>query len=356
MILIFIVNKVQRILIIKPSSIGDIIHTLPFLKAIKGLYPEAEFYWLVNQGFEKILEGNPYLNGIITFDRAAWRDDPIKGISSFIAMVKLIRSMEFNIVFDLQGLFRSGIISLLTGSRERIGLKYSRELSSIFYTKRLGFSKNDNHAVIRNLSLVKDLGGAIGEIEFPIVVTEKDKERVRSLLSFKEGETYIAFNPFGGWPSKRWGFDRYIRLGDLLHKEGYKVVILGGPEDMEDARITASKMEREPIVTAGKTDLKELVALLKCVNLLVTNDTGPMHIAAAVGTPTVAIFGPTDPDRTGPYGDGHTVITAGAGCSPCFRKRCSDLICMNSINVEGVMRTVKRMLDKDGKRVEVRSI
>jgi len=221
-------NKPQKILIIKPSSIGDIIHSLPFLKDIKGLYPEAEFYWLVNRGFEKILEGNPYLKGIIPFDRSIWREDPKKGIQGFIEMVKKIRSMEFDIVFDLQGLFRSGMISFLTGSKERIGLKYSRELSSIFYTKRLGHSKNDKHAIARNLSMLKELGVSIEKVEFPIIITEREKERMRKLLSFSEEDIYIAFNPFGGWLSKRWPQDRFVRLGNLLHNEGYKVVLLGG--------------------------------------------------------------------------------------------------------------------------------
>jgi len=143
-------------------------------------------------------------------------------------MVKKIRSMEFDIVFDLQGLFRSGMISFLTGSKERIGLKYSRELSSIFYTKRLGHSKNDKHAIARNLSMLKELGVSIEKVEFPIIITEREKERMRKLLSFSEEDIYIAFNPFGGWLSKRWPQDRFVRLGNLLHNEGYKVVLLGG--------------------------------------------------------------------------------------------------------------------------------
>lgn len=356
-------NKPQRVLIVKPSSLGDIIHSLPFLKALKGLYPEAELYWLVNRGFEKILEGNPYLSGIIPFDRSIWSRDPKKGIKGFIEIVKTIRSMKFDMVFDLQGLFRSGLISFLTGSKERIGLKYSRELSSIFYTKRLGYSKNDNHAVLRNLSILsetrlieKDLGIPVEEVEFRIIITDKEKERIKELLSFREEDTYIAFNPFGGWKSKRWGVDKYIRLGNLLRKEGYRIVLLGGPKDIEEAKMIASNMEGEPILTAGRTDLKELAALLKHVNLLVTNDTGPMHIAAAVGTPTVAIFGPTDPNRTGPYGEGHIVITSGVDCSPCFRKKCREMICMDSIGVEDVMGAVKRILDQDVKKVKTQSI
>ncbi len=346
----------QRILIIKPSSIGDIIHSLPFLKAMKGLYPEAELYWLVNRGFEKILEGNPYLKGIIPFDRSIWREDPKKGIQGFIEMVKEIRSMEFDMVFDLQGLFRSAMISFLTGSKERIGLKYSRELSSIFYTKRLGHSKNDNHAVARNLSMLKDLGASIEEVEFPIIITEREKERMKELLSFREEDIYIAFNPFGGWSSKRWGFDKYIRLGNLLCKEGYKIVLLGGPKDIKEAKTIASSMEREPILAAGKTDLKELSVLLTYVDLLVTNDTGPMHIAAAVGTPTVSIFGPTDPNRTGPYGNGHIVITADVECRPCFRKKCREMICMDHISIEDVMGAVKKIIDLNGQEGKGRSV
>lgn len=338
-------DKPQKILIIKPSSIGDIVHTLPFLGTINRLYPGAEFYWLVNRGFEKILEGNPYLDGIISFDRALWRDNPIKGIQSFIRMVRTIRSIGFNIVFDLQGLFRSGMISLLSGSKERIGLRYSRELSSIFYTKRLGYPENNNHAVSRNLSLIKDLGGSVEEIEFPIIVTEKEKNRMRLLLGFNKEDTYIAFNPFGGWQTKRWGFDRYIKLGNLLHREGYKVVLLGGPKDKEEAEMIASRMEKEPIITAGKTDLKELAALLKYVDLLVTNDTGPMHLAAAVGTPIIAIFGPTDTRRTGPYGEGHTVITGDVDCRPCFKKRCEEMRCMDSIDVGEVLMSAKRIIN-----------
>jgi len=339
-------DKAKRILIVKMSSIGDIIHSLPFIKAIKGIYPGAELYWLINRGFEKILEGNPYLKGIIPFDRTIWKENPIRGIWNSLEMVRLMRSLRFDIVFDLQGLFRSGIISLLSGSKERIGLRYSRELSSIFYTRRLGYATNNNHAVSRSLSIIEELGGYVKEIEFPIMITAKELERMRTLLSFRDEDTYIAFNPFGGWSSKRWGLERYARLGDLLHKEGYKVVLLGGPKDTEDARIVASYMEKEPIVTSGKTDLKELAALLRYVDLLVTNDTGPMHIAVAVGTPVIAIFGPTDPKRTGPYGEGHKVMTAGVGCSPCFKRECREMTCMDSIRVDDVMKAVKEMLDQ----------
>ena len=323
----------KNILIIKPSSLGDVVHTLPLLKDLRMGFPDAHIAWLIKRQYAGILEGNPYLNEIIP-----WEWDGF-------GLIKKIKESRFDLVIDVQGLFRSGFVTFLSGANERVGFKNARELSPLFYTKRVSVPAMDIHAVDRYRLITDYLGIKQYPPDFTIIIDEQEKGYAERLLfesGVKDGDILVMVNPSGRWQSKRWGTEKFASLCDVLSSEyGVKTVIIGGPEDIRTACKVKTLMRTTPIITACSTTIKGLAALLSKAKVLVTNDSGPMHIAAALNVPVVAIFGPTDPGRTGPYGKGNIVVRKEMPCSPCFKKYCRDLLCMESVSVEEVKSAFK---------------
>ncbi len=337
----------KNILIIKPSSIGDVIHALPFLKAVRGRYPEAVISWLINRGIDEIIKDNPNLDEVILFERKRWGgfDDigyKFKGLTEFI---RELRRKRFDLVIDLQGLFRSGVITYLSGAGCRIGFANAREFSPIFYNYKVSHPPIEMHAVDRYLLIAKELGADITKKDFKINIPEKEKKYASSLISRNKKRSLIAINPSARWETKMWPLKRYAELTDIIaSKLKAQTVLIGSREDEVRIDEMSSMTKSKPLNLSGKTSLLQLSALLKKADLLITNDSGPMHIAAAVGTPVVAIFGPTRPVRTGPYGNGHVVLQSGLPCICCLRKRCNDLKCMEAITVNDVLTAVKGIL------------
>ncbi len=324
----------KNILIIKPSSLGDVVHSLPTLKALRDRFPAARLSWLINREFSDILEGNPYLDEIIPFERR---------YRGFYTFTKGLKRKGFDLIIDLQGLFRSGLMALLSGAKKRIGFANGRESSPMFYTDTVPVATMEMHAVDRYLLIAEHLGAKTEDKDFTIDFS-KEEDYIRRLLKEKalEGEKIIVINPSGRWKTKRWPVEKFAALADLINKEkSASVILIGGPGDVGLAEQVEVKVKTEITNIAGRTTLKQLAALLSKVSLFVTNDSGPMHIAATVGTPVIALFGPTDPERTGPYGDGHIVIRRNIPCSPCFKKRCRSPICMDEISVDEVFKAIE---------------
>jgi ADP-heptose:LPS heptosyltransferase len=384
----------KKILIIKPSSLGDIVHSLPTLKAVRQLFPKAFISWLVKEEWAGILEGNPYLDEILSFPFT------LNGMPQIIGSV---RKRRFDLVLDLQGLLRSSVISFLSGASIRIGYDSAREGAKIFYTERVRVPSLDIHAVDRYMLSVGTEGFTPSPSDFYIKIDQADTSYVREMLAINNSvnSPLVAINPQARWKTKVWHQERFDLLADLLaDKLGARVVLVGSDKKVSgvekavdahefasgylpseqreregdgrspateqrakssvgrgrlhpalpvegDGRSPAIEATRAPVIDMrGKTNLKQLAALLQEVDLLVTNDSGPMHIAAALGTPVVAIFGPTNPKRTGPYGEIHRVIRGSAKCSPCFKKRCimPSHLCMDTISVEMVSEEVSSIL------------
>lgn len=337
----------KNILIIKPSSIGDVIHALPFLKAIRGRYPNAAISWLIKRGIDELIRDNSYLDEIILFERKRWGgfDDigyKFKGLTEFI---RELRRKRFDLVIDLQGLFRSGIITYLSGADYRIGFANAREFSSIFYNYKVSHPPIEMHAVDRYLFIAKELGADITQKDFTINIPVKEKIYIDGLIGKDKKRPLIAVNPSARWETKMWPLKRYAELIDTIAaKLKAQPVLIGSMEDEVRINELSSMTKSKPLNLSGKTSLLQLAALLKKVDLLITNDSGPMHIAAAVGTPVIAIFGPTRPVRTGPYGNGHVVLQSNLPCIRCLKKRCDDLKCMEAITVNNVLTAVKGIL------------
>ncbi len=326
----------MKILIVKLSSIGDVVHTLPSLYALRSAYPMAEIDWLVEEEAKGIIKGNPMINNLVVVKKRGFLKDP--GRTWRVA--KGLKARGYDMVIDFQGLFKSGIWVYLSGARRRIGFDKGREFSHIFLNDKLDPYDPDKHAVDRYLQLARYAGGKVEEVRFPFKFSEDEKESVLGLL--KEGnmvknESFIILSPSARWETKLWGVEKFAELAEEINKRfGFKVVLVGSEADrglLHEIASTANSV----INLGGRTTLKELAFLMKLSLLVISVDSGPMHIASAVGTPVVAIFGPTAPWRTGPYGNNNIIFRRVLECSPCFSRRCGDNICMKDITVREVM-------------------
>jgi heptosyltransferase-1 len=343
----------HRILLIKPSSLGDIIHALPTAAALRRAFPSASLTWLVKREWAEVLESNPHV------DRVMPLDSSMRGWSS---AVRAIRSDRFDLVVDAQGLFRSALLGWLSGAPVRVGFSAGREGSSLFYTQRVPLPHPVLHAVDRCLMLAWALGAPRDSrrLEFPLPQDPATETRVSNLLlaeGIAPGAILAGVNPSARWPTKQWSPASFAAVADRLQEEGVVVVIVGARSDRSVVDELMSRMKRPPVDLCGKTGIKDLIALFRRVRVLITNDSGPMHVAAAVGTPVVALFGPTDPARTGPYGAGHVALRSDIPCSPCLHRGCTNALkmeCLTSIGPEQVIHEALEVIHGPGKRDQKR--
>ncbi|MFH1242490.1 MAG: lipopolysaccharide heptosyltransferase II [Pseudomonadota bacterium] len=341
----------ESILIVKLSAIGDVVHSLPFLEVLRKNFPDAKIDWLVEEDAFRIIDGHPAINRLIVSHRKSWQRGLMRGTKGPISVLREIslflrslRAQEYDLVIDLQGLLKSGVLAGLSLGRRKIGMSSSREGGWIFLNERPVPVDYDQHAIDRYLGLARYLGCDSAQWNGLIPILEREKERINQVLNreyLKEGPL-IAINPMAKWRTKLWDPGRFASLADRLVDDlECEVIFTGSGQDRRVIEGIAQRMKRSPIILAGRTDLKELAHLYSRCRVLITTDTGPMHVAVAMGCPVVALFGPTSPWRTGPYGPGQRVIRADVDCSPCFKKRCRNFICMKAITVEEVFDAVK---------------
>ena len=337
----------MNILIIKLSAIGDVIHTLPSLAALRRRYPDAHITWVIEEDAADLIKDHPYLDRIIISRRKSWFMEfkggqigkPARDIRYFIHE---IRQFRYDLVIDFHGLLKSAIIVLLSSGKRKLGYASMQELSGLFYNEKIP-EDMEKHAVDRYLDFPRYLGAPIEEAEFLIPIEEENQRRVDDLLAesgIKTEETFIAVNPIALWETKLWDNEKFAGLCDHLIAELGKKIVFTDREP-EAIRSIQSMMQQPSVNLGGRTTLRDLAYLYKRAAFLITTDSGPMHLAAAVGTPICALFGPTDPARTGPYGKGHLVIRKDLPCMPCFRKSCPDKKCMREMSVEEVFGRIK---------------
>ncbi len=339
----------MKILIIKLSAIGDVVQTLPALEAIKLAYPASEITWVVEEAAAGILEGHPGIHKLLVSRRKAWFRmlwNPFRffnGLRGIFGFFRELRRSRYDIAIDFQGLFKSGILIGLARAKRKVGYDGTREHSSRFLNEKLAPYDKEKHALDRYLDIARYLGATkpapvcMLPIENEIATM---KERIAALVS--DGGLLVAVNPVARWTTKLWSEQRFAELADRLIAERRAVVVFTGSAD--DRAVTGricAMMKHKAENWAGETTLKELAALASRADLFITTDTGPMHLAAAAGARVLALFGPTAPWRTGPYGDSHHVIRTGIACSPCFQRKCdTGIACMEGISVEMVMNAV----------------
>ena len=341
----------NRILIIKPSSLGDIIHALPALAALRSRFPDAWITWLIKKEWAEILDGNPNLNEVlpVNFDLMQWP-----------SLIHTLRRKDFDLVIDLQGLLRSAFLAKLSGAPIVVGFAKGREGSPWFYSHRVtlpipkGTSWRlwDMHAVDRNLFVAKYLGASLTAPQFWLPNHDHDRKIICEWLhesGVKESDRLVAMAPMTRQAIKNWPVERFIQVAQSLVKFDQVKVLLIGTRDVGVSRLFERALGSRLVNFMGKTRVRQLSLVFDRVQLLIANDSAPLHIAAARGTPIVTIFGPTNPRATGPYGFQHgpNLLTYSLPCRPCGERVCRNakpLECLTSISVQKVVSQAEEIL------------
>jgi lipopolysaccharide heptosyltransferase II len=346
-----------KILILKPSSLGDVVQALPVLRLLKGHFRDAEIFWWIDAKLAPLLEGDPDLAGVIRFERDRWAAP--RHWPEMFRSIQWMRAQHFDWVIDLQCLIRSGAFAWLANGTFLVGLDDSREGARGFYDLVVRRPSFHTHAVDWYLAVLPQLGVPVHNNfvwlpERPQVAAEiKQKWQIeterRSPTRREAGghdscagsETgaprWIALQPGARWPNKRWPVEYFAELVRLLAQKSpdTRFAILGSAEDQPLGDIISRVEPERCFSLCGQTSLLEMVEWLRLCDLLITNDTGPMHVAAALGKPLVALFGPTEPRRTGPYRQLDSVLRIDLPCSPCLKSRChydKKYECLNALS------------------------
>lgn len=347
-----------RVLLIKPSSLGDIVHALPVLHGLRCRYPHAHVAWLVGTSFVPLLADHPALSEVIPFDRRHYgrvgRSWP--ATRDFLRFLRELRSRRFDLVIDLQGLFRSGLLTRATGAKVRIGFADARELAWMAYTHRLPAAAGDVHAVDRNRQTLALLGVEEGPAVFDLALQPQERAAAGGLLAaagIQPDEPFLAVLPGARWETKQWPPERFGgTINQIADQVGVRSVLLGGAEERVLCDQIAEICLKTPVNLAGRTGLRELIALIERAAVVLCHDSGPMHVAAALKRPLVCISGPTNPRRTGPYGQPEAVIRLDLPCSPCYLRRLSQCRhehrCMRELEVEAVVGRLRHLFERTG--------
>ena len=329
----------RRICIIKPSALGDIVQTLPLLSVLKDCYPEAEISWVINKGFANLLEDHPLIDKLMIFDRrGTW--------ASWGGLLKQLRSHRVDLVLDLQGLLRTGVMTLATGAKTRIGLETAREGSHLTVNGTIPETTRDVPAHARNWRLAEFLGYAESTKETQIFISQEDQVWADESLSTLQ-QPVLTISPGAQWITKRWPIEKYAEVAArAVQKYQMGVCLIGGLNERElcdplELRLRELVPDLSLVNLAGQTTLKQLSAILQRTDLMLTNDSGPMHLGAGLGTPVVGVFLCTDSIRSGPPGTQHSLVSTTVECRASYKKQCpctgdAHMACMQELDVARV--------------------
>ena len=328
----------QKILLIRLSSLGDIVLTTPAIRAVRAHFPDAYIAMLVAKQSAEILRENPHLDEIITFDRLAKNKDT----GEMLRIIRHLRERKFTMAIDFQRKFRTEMLMYFSGATERIG-------KGRFCTVRV-HEQGNKHATAHYFDMLHAAGIPAEDQRLELFLSEfeqLDAAQRFDTAGVADGGLKVGLFPGAGWKLREWMPERFAAIGDrLVEHFNANVLIFGGPKEAELVQTVANLMNAPAIPFAGNLQVRELAACLEKCDLFLTNDTGPMHIAAAVGTPTVSLFGPGNHIRFQPLGTSHQTIRHAVPCSPCkqFTDKCKDNICMKGIGVDEVWESISRAL------------
>jgi heptosyltransferase-1 len=327
----------QKILVLRLSAVGDVIRTLPAVKALKEQVPSSSITWIVEEPSQAFLESQPEVDSVILFPRKRWT----KGMKSLGTVWQTTREMrrfvaglrkrKFDVVLDFHGILKSGLLSFLSGSRKRIGYDRSstKEGNSLFSNVKVRLPKEKISRFERNFALLRGMGLEVRDVKYSLHIPPADREYVASFL--KSSATplkrpLIAIHPGTSIKAlfKRWPPDQYARLADRLVRElNATVLFTWGTEELES--------------------LTQLGEVYRQCDLYIGGDTGPMHVASLMGIPVVVIYGPTDPIENEPLGS-HVKIRKEVGCNPCHNYPCKELLCVKAVSADDVFKATKEIL------------
>ncbi len=347
----------RSILIVRLSAIGDVIHALPVLAELRRQLPQARLGWIVEEVSAPLLRGHPQLDTLYAIPRRPWRGRSLarKLIPEVLPYFKSVAADGWEAALDLQGLTKSALAALGSRAALRVGFagKDGREASRLLNTRTITPPPGAVHVVQRNLSLLEGLGlqpdlSARGLVHVECSEREAMADALRALGW--GGERLAGLNPGAGWATKRWPPEHFAELARLLHRrEGLRPLVVWGPGEEPLVAAMCAAMEGLAPIVAPRTGLRELAALVSLLDLFVGGDTGPTHLAAALGVRTLAVFGASDPRRNGPWPPLQHVAVAQRGdlaCIPCWRTTCplggaAHLACLGGLSPEDVVRALR---------------
>lgn len=330
----------RAIALVKLSALGDVVHATPVVEALADAFPAARLTWVVERRAAALLHDHPRLADIITLDTRGWRQVRTPSAARTLArtlreLLQRLRGARFDVAVDLQGLAKSGVVTAATGAPLRIGFAsgFQRErLNALFTNRRVAPPPSARHVVEQYLALLEPLGVTPRRVVFRLPCREAAEGRVDEFFAaagLKPHARLVVLNPGAGQAAKRWPVERFAELAARLTGEASaRVLVLWGPGEQAAARTIGTA---PGVVLAPPTDLDTLVAVVRRASLVVAADTGPLHVAAAVGAPCVGLYGPTSAVRNGPYGTGHRTLSAPDGR-------------MSSIDVPAVLAAVRELL------------
>lgn len=333
---------------VKLSALGDVVQSLPVAMAIRRQMPQARLDWLVEAPSAGLLEGHPALSGVLVSPRRQLaRAQGWVGLKSWL---EGLRAVEYDAVLDLQGLMKSAIFVGLSRGRRKIGFSGGKEpLAAWALNERLAAFDPQRHALERYLDLLEPLGiMRPARPEFGLEPAPAALEAASRLLGPRQpGRPLVVLHPVAQWESKLWPVEHWAGLARMLRQAGAELAISGSAADRPITQdiVAQAGLDEGLKDLAGRTSLKELAAVLTLATAVVATDTGVMHLAAALDRPVVALFGPTSPGRTGPYGQGHQVLRLGLECSPCFQRQCPQPRCLTTLPPEMAAQAVLALLE-----------
>jgi len=337
----------EKILLVQTAFIGDVVLTTPLIKAVKKKFSNAKLSVLVIPETEGLLKNNPYVDDVIVYDKRGQE----KNLHAFFQLVNRIKQAKFDLALVPHRSYRTSFLVFLSKIPERIG--FDKNQASFFLTKKITY-QNNLHEIDRNLSLIQANGLALKE-KLPELFPDKNNfARVESFLAenkISSNDKIVAIAPGSTWATKRWLPEGFAKVADwLIQNEKAKVVVIGSKEDEKLANGIGNFMQTKPVVACGKLSLLDSAALLSKCKLLLANDTATVHMAVAMKTPVVEIYGSTVPAfGFYPYGDGHLIIEKNLSCRPCGihgHQKCplGHFKCMKEISAEEVFNTVVKKL------------
>jgi heptosyltransferase-1 len=334
--------EMHKVFFFKPGAIGDLLHTLPALKALRKKFPAAKITVMVSPGLESLIQGTTVADNVLVFDRVKFK----RRLKDFIKFALRLRDEHYDLFIDMQPSLRSMVLRKLSNAQQI--LVYQKQKRSRAGERRL-------HAAENFLETLRPLGidSSVDSIELQVAAAVHTKiDRLLVAGNIDDGRPLIALNCSVGAarPARNWFPERFASLADRLIDElDAQVIFVGGNEDRELVQRVLADMRNKALSTAGDLSIPESAALLARCTCLVSADTGPLHLATAVQTSVVGLFGSTDPHRTGPIGRGHQVIIKDLDCVPCEKKHCplGTRACMAEITVDEVFTAVGKVLGKD---------
>ena len=333
-------QSVKRILLIKLRYLGDVVLSTPVLPLLRKQFPEAKMTFLVNPETAGVLQDNPYLHEVWVLPRKPWWQQ--------LSFIMRMRDAKFDIVIDLTDGDRSAFLSWVTGAPVRLGYNREGRWRGKFYSQVLPSAYGSMHMVEYHQQAIVGLGihESVGEPEVYMHSETRQQNEEEFCNLFAKGQSLVLIHPTARYEFKSWPLERFAAVADWLSEQRVCVALIGSQREILIGQQIMNLTKHKPVNLMGKTGLSELIALMKRSILLIGNDGGPMHIAAAVGCRVLGLFGPTDPAVWGPRGSNAKVIYKGLNCEECFYPGCSrgEESCMRQISVKEVCQTALSML------------